>query len=379
MPIFCQKCNSQLFDVTVCPICGTQVTNNSQTTEIKAESTQITSINPKTETQKKKLKKKIIRKKNKARKNAEKVIKRKQMPKIHKTTKAAIIAVSILLALTLIVSTALCTLVYFDNIDIPFVSETLHGIGLISDKNTKSIKVTDENSAIKEAKNIAHTLGFEHAADELTLISSYKSGELTNYELQQNHNGIPVFSKTIILCVDKHGNVTKRTANLIEINTNDTVPTIEYSKLVTCLYDNLRSLPTFPYRIDESDIIIDSFTNENLVYFAADNGVFLSYKLNITAIDKTYIYILNAHDGTIYYQEYIPPMTDATAESTTPDSTDTSTPDTEKIIENVKPHKFNFRPIILVACGLVVIAFVILIITKTKKKKSSASKYPKTF
>lgn len=411
MPNFCKKCGSQLYDSNDCPVCGTQQTSPIAEPVAIPQSAPV-SIHPKTEAQKKVLKKKIIRAKNKARKNVDKTLKLNYMSKFQKTTRIVVNCVSLMLVCVIALSLIVGTLAYFDKINVPVVNNALESIGITrktdcEPKNEKTNdkkpepEVTDGESALKKARTLAKDHGYTTAVDELILVNKYTENSVTYYELQQYHNEIPVYKKTVVLCVDKDGQVIKETVELADIDITDTNPELYYDYAQVCIRDDLMyNQPDFIYSIDIADVNIEEYSPNQLVYYLDNDSVaHLAYKLNITASGIPYIYVIDAYTGVIHHSELIVQDTDEEPTSD-PDSatlTEPSTPteatpvkdhkdeDSKSTPTSVKPseeddnNKPDFTFILLIIGGVLILIAVVFIILKSKKKGSSASKYPKTF
>lgn len=408
MPIFCEKCGSQLYSDDICPICGTAVVQN-KTTEPEPPQASAQSLYPMTDAQKQKLKNKIIHRKNKARKNVEKTLKLRHLSNTQKGVRITLMCTALLLVCVIVLTSVLSALVYFNKADIPFISKALASVGVVnkSDKAAKKApapQVTDADSALKKAKSLAKDKGYTTAAEELVLIKEYSENNTTNYEFQQKHNNIPVFAKLVVLCVDNHGHIINKTIELTDINTDDVVPTLDKDWAKICIRDDImQNQSDFIYKIDSNEVLIEEYSENQLVYFTdANETAYLSYKLNITALDTSYIYVVDAHEGTVYYSEKLelanqgptteptgitaPPVTDEptqTEEITASADSATATekvPENNNINNNKKSSKPDFTLIFIIAGSVILLVAILFVVFKLKRKNSDgASKYPKTF
>lgn len=408
MPNFCKKCGSQLYDTNDCPVCGTQQTSPQEEPAPAPQPTTPVSIHPKTDAQKKKLKKKIIHAKNKAKKNVDRTMKLKYMSIFQKTTRIAVKCISLLLVCVIALSLIVGALTYYGKLDVPFVTKALTSVGIKNDKNESEDKedepkkpepeVTDSVSALKKAQEFAIESGYPIAAENLTFVQLYNEDSTTCYEFQQTHNNIPVYDRTVIICVDEDGQIAGKTLYLAEIDTEIVEPQLYYEYAQICIREDLSyNQPDFIYSIEPSDVNIKEYTSNQLVYFIdEDDDAHLSYKLEVNVVSETYIYVLDALEGIIYDQKRVLPDDENTIENlpTEPESdvpTDkpphiasgthdrSSTPTTVEPMVSKKPKTPDFTYILLIVGGVLILIAIVLIILKTKKKSSSASKYPKTF
>lgn len=301
MAKFCKKCGSKLDEASgKCPNCD------------KVADEQNTSSNNVPEQQKQLSKKKLKAEKKRLKKQSKKdkkKQKRAQLTTKQKVKRFFIKFFAVILALIIAVSGCACALVYFDLMDIPFVSDVMSKIG-ITPKDTDTgdfnsitgkftdILVTDEQSAIAAAQEAASQMGLGNAADELTVNNVSTVGDLTYYRLQQNYDGIHVYGKSIVLVVDSQNQVISVTSNLVDIE--DTIKKTNVSQ--ENIESNVRK-----YLIDANIIneetIFNLFGFDNYVVCFDEESVFLAYKLNVFMGNSPisfYEVVVNAESGEIF-------------------------------------------------------------------------------
>ena len=231
MAKFCGKCGSPLDENGLCSKCD--ISNSNEKNESK--------INLKEESQQQNISLTVSKpeehvKTTRAQKKAEKKDKKKHSKKEkraamtfgQKMKRFVLKMIAILLALTILVGSVSCALVYFNIADIPFIEKVMGWFGYEKEQPDETHfanltgkftdeKITNSDEAIKAAKNAASQLGLQTATDELSLLKEDAVGELTYYRLQQNYQGIPVYGKTIVVVADKNGEAKGITSNVYDI------------------------------------------------------------------------------------------------------------------------------------------------------------------
>lgn len=300
MAKFCKKCGSKLDEVSgKCPNCDKVAEEkNTSSDNVPEQQKQLSKKEMKAE--KKKLKKQAKKDKKKQ--------KRAQLTTKQKVKRFFVKFIAVILALIIAVSGCACVLVYFDFVDIPFVSDVMSKIGITpKDDDTNDfnsitgkftdILVTDEQSAIAAAQEAASQMGLGNAAEELTVNNVSTVGDLKYYRLQQNYQGIPVYGKTIVLIVDSKNQVISVTSNLVDIK--------DASKNTNISQDNIKS-NVKKYLLDANlindETKLNLFGFDNIVMYFNEESVFQAYRLNVFLGDSPisfYEVVVNAESGEV--------------------------------------------------------------------------------
>lgn len=147
---------------------------------------------------------------------------------------------AVILALIITFSGCTCALVYFEAIDIPFVSDLMVKLGIINKDDFDTItgkftdiSIVDESSAITAAKEAVNKMGLENAADELSVKNVTEADGLTYYRLQQNYQNIPVDGKTIIVVADDSGNAKSAFSNMSDIEIKNFDKELDDEKIIS--------------------------------------------------------------------------------------------------------------------------------------------------
>ena len=283
MAKFCKKCGSKLDEVSgKCPNCDKVAEEkNTSSDNVPEQQKQLSKKEMKAE--KKKLKKQAKKDKKKQ--------KRAQLTTKQKVKRFFVKFIAVILALIIAVSGCACVLVYFDFVDIPFVSDVMSKIGITpKDDDTNDfnsitgkftdILVTDEQSAIAAAQEAASQMGLGNAADELTVNNVSTVGDLTYYRLQQNYQGIPVYGRTITVAIDKAGNAVSLTSNITdidEINTKINVSNYNFKLEVERYLDDECTVTNL-----EKVTVTQPNENELLIYDTNDDaGIVLACEIKV--------------------------------------------------------------------------------------------------
>lgn len=304
MAKFCGKCGSKLDEATgLCPNCDADKLNKqTETPEAveKPKPEQDTASEPKKPLSKKEAKKqrkadkKAAKKDKKAQKKAAKKAKKKEKwesmtfgQKVRKVLSKILVWV---ILLTFLSGEILYCFVHFNLVEIPAISNTLDYLGIVSEDDSKitqpnhlgtgftDILVVDESSAISAAREAAKILGIDNAADELTVQSINTVDGTTYYRLQQNHQGIPIMGKTMVVIADDSGNAVGFTTNAISLDKVDfgTPPDIETVLSNLTIYLNKHG-----YNLNEKDITVEKYSDDKRAYYESDSGVIPVYVLQV--------------------------------------------------------------------------------------------------
>ena len=320
MAKFCGKCGSPLDENGLCSKCD--ISNSNEKNESK--------INLKEESQQQNISLTVSKpeehvKTTRAQKKAEKKDKKKHSKKEkraamtfgQKMKRFVLKMIAILLALTILVGSVSCALVYFNIADIPFIEKVMGWFGYEKEQPDETHfanltgkftdeKITNSDEAIKAAKNAASQLGLQTATDELSLLKEDTVGELTYYRLQQNYQGIPVYGKTIVVVADKNGEAKGITSNVLDLSINfNQAKNLNETDIKESICDYLKNT----YLVDKTNFVADNLiiyssdsNNEQVLY--ESDGTFMlckkydvSYK-TITSFDELTI-IANIQTGDV--------------------------------------------------------------------------------
>ena len=294
MAKFCGKCGSPLDENGLCSKCD--ISNSNEKNESK--------INLKEESQQQNISLTVSKpeehvKTTRAQKKAEKKDKKKHSKKEkraamtfgQKMKRFVLKMIAILLALTILVGSVSCALVYFNIADIPFIEKVMGWFGYEKEQPDETHfanltgkftdeKITNSDEAIKAAKNVASQLGLQTATDQLSLLKEDAVGELTYYRLQQNYQGIPVYGKTIVVVADKNGEAKGITSNVYDIKKIN-IPNmyVEESTIVQAIKKYFAE----ENQISDIDFVIEPISNKNIVIYTVGDESVLCYKFIISS------------------------------------------------------------------------------------------------
>lgn len=289
MAKFCGKCGTKLDEATgLCPNCDADKLNKqSETPEAVEEPKpkQDMASEPEKPLSKKEVKKQ--RKVDKKAKKKEKLASPTFGQKVRKVLSKVLVWVILLAFLS---GGILYCLVHFNLIEIPVISNTLDLLGIVSEDDSKitqsnhleagftDILVVDESSAISAAREAAKILGIGNVADELTVQSINTVDGTTYYRLQQNHQGVPIMGKTMVVIADDLGNAVGFTTNTISLDRVDfgTSPDIETVLLNLTIYLNEHG-----YNLNEQDIMVEKYSDDKRAYYESDSGIIPVYVLQV--------------------------------------------------------------------------------------------------
>lgn len=251
MAKFCGKCGAKLNEKGRCPDCDKETKLN--VLQFDNRSIEANNAN---------IQQDALGKKTKAVKNTKK-------------KKAFFRMIALLLCFAILISSVSGILVYFDVVDIPFISSALKSLGIKSDEDSQfnsltakftNIKIIDEASAIEAAQEATQQLGLGNAADELSPKNQTQVDGLTYYRLQQNYKGIPVYGRTMIVIADENGNAKGFATNSVNISDHiDTTQDTDNNSLINAVVDFFNS-DEESIKISNKEKIIYNFEVPELCY-----------------------------------------------------------------------------------------------------------------
>lgn len=308
MQKFCSNCGSELDKTGVCTVCNNAPSENATANNDAPSDINIQDVHQskftynKTPHEKAKLKRKIKKAKDKARKNVKHTLKWKKMSKKQRTTAVAVRAVAALLCVLVVVGASLGALTYFGVADIGFMNQALNKIGLTTAdtsgadtmENFTNIIVKDEESAIKAAQDAAKKLGLKNAANHLN-VSLYETvNDITYCRMQQTHKGIPVYNNGIVITADKNGHVLGCSSNLSDIKTVNTEHTLTRATAYEKIQEYLANKGT------SADIAIMMFSHDELCYIiSSDKKAYLYYDLLVCFNSNMHHVLINANTAEV--------------------------------------------------------------------------------
>lgn len=328
MAKFCGKCGSKLDEATgLCSKCDAEKLAKLSVESEKQEEKQDASVKPE-----KPLSKKEIKKQKKADKKAAKKAKRAGWSIGKKIRRFLLKFILIILLIGAIVAGVLGTLVYFDYVDIPLISDLFDFIGvelptddeteefnILSEKFT-DIKITDINSAIQATQEGARILGIEDAAKELSVNSVDEIGNLTYYRLQQNYSGYPVYGRTFVL-VSNGDTASNLTSNCFSISDVEINVDITQNDVRDSIYSYLKKI----VGTDSFDYFdMDTLSDDMLcIYTFEDRTARLTYRVIVnTEYGSFEFFVDTITSEVLFYNEDVVYMQ---KEFTFPGQTDTHT------------------------------------------------------
>lgn len=144
-----------------------------------------------------------------------------------------------LLALAVLVTATMCTLVHFELVDIPVISNIMEKFIRTDAVETTdfqllqegaiSRKVTDQESARQALDDIAPQLGIKDVERELGECREDAVLGNTYYRFPQEYQGIPVYGRSVVVVADNTESGTLVSGNLTGVGKLDTKPTISES------------------------------------------------------------------------------------------------------------------------------------------------------
>lgn len=273
MANFCSRCGARLDKETgKCPNCDKVIINEIYQTNNSIDANKYFSVKTNTnEMINKGLNKKEIKAIRKAEKKALKKAKRKK--------RIFLRIVAIFLCLAILTSGVAGVLVYFDIVDIPFVSSVVKLLRIV-DKDEimndniqitgkfTNVKVVDGNSAIAAVEDIAEQIKLDNAIEELTVKSINTIDEMTYYRLQQNYKGYPVYGRTVVVIADANGETQGLTSNAKNISDFNLTYSFNEEKIKSSIIEFLQNV----YSYDNiSDVVITFPEKEDLQIYEIDN------------------------------------------------------------------------------------------------------------
>lgn len=211
-----------------------------------------------------------------------------------------------LLFLTAIVAGVVSIATYLDFIDIPFVSRTFQLLGMKTykisngsmtavEKGFTKLSITDAESAISAAQEVAVSMGYSNAFDELEPYISTSMGNECFYRLQQYYNGMPVYGRYVTVIATKNGASLGIISDVIDIN--------EEIKLSPELSDvqvkaEIRKYIIANFGVLYDDMTIPALTDDLLVIYSGAEQTCLAYKLTIIN-GMQYTFVIDANTGEI--------------------------------------------------------------------------------
>lgn len=226
----------------------------------------------------------------KADKKASKAAKKASRPIGKKIGVFLLKLLAVILAIVILFSTVSGVLVYFDIADIPVISDVMNTFGIKNDDDNEQFKslegkftnisINDESSAVEAAKDAAKQMGFNNAADELTLLNTSTVDGSTYYRMQENYKGIPVYGRTMVVIADENGNAQGVTSNVTDIPDNISLtPTVTQEQLNDSIKEYFKE--HFEYK-NTDDINIGEISEENLIIYNMNEKCVLAYKCNVS-------------------------------------------------------------------------------------------------
>ena len=292
MAKFCKKCGSRLDEATgLCPQCNPEVIQPPMDDCVEEPQAP---PSKKEVRQQKKAQKKAAKKQRKLQRKADKKAKKKAKwasltvgQKVRKVTLKFLLWV---LLLSLLGGGVLCSLVYFNVVEIPVISNVLGYFGIVSQKDGATDPfqnlgegftdrlVVDGDSAIAAAQDAAKSLGLDGLADELTVASIHTVDGMTYYRLQQNYNGIPVTGKTMVVIADRGGNAVGFTTNAVS---PETVAFGTPPDMTTVRSNVTRYLNDCGYNLNEHNVAVENCYEEKRAFYDTGSEIIPVYVLQV--------------------------------------------------------------------------------------------------
>lgn len=184
-------------------------------------------------------------------------------------------------------------------------------------------KIKNSEEIIETVSNMADELGYENALSELSISSTEQVGNNVYYRLQQNHNGIPVYGRSVVYVTGKNGKTISVTGNVQDINTVLT-PTVTQEKVEEEIEDYVRKElgHTWAENVNVSEIKEESLCIYDL---GIDKKQDLAYEVQVSVTENdflsSYDMIVDATEGDILlccsniYTEMVPLELDGKSES----------------------------------------------------------------
>lgn len=166
-----------------------------------------------------------------------------------------------------------------------------------------SMRADSVEEVITQLATQSSVYGFNNALSELTEQSTADINGDSYYRLQQNHNGLPVYGKTLVCVTDESGNVMSLTGNVQDIQeTINLNPTVTKDEVQIVFSEYAKE----SIGHDAIESVSLQFSNEDdLCIFIKDgpDGAVLAYTAIATVIegDASYPYeiVFDAHTGQI--------------------------------------------------------------------------------
>lgn len=130
------------------------------------------------------------------------------------------------------------------------------------------VLVVDENSAIKAVGSVSNFLGIGNVNEELKVIDVQMVDGDSYYRMQQYHNSIPVYGRSVVVFGDETGRNSTLTSNYKPVSEGlSLIPTVSYDKVTQSIkkYLNLDEIQSL--NISDDNLVIYNFDNiEALAY-----------------------------------------------------------------------------------------------------------------
>lgn len=160
-----------------------------------------------------------------------------------------------LLALAVLVTAAMCTLVHFELVDIPVISNIMEKFIRTDAVETTdfqllqegaiSRKVTDQESARQALDDIAPQLGIKDVERELGECREDAVLGNTYYRFPQEYQGIPVYGRSVVVVADNTESGTLVSGNLTGVGRLNTKPTISFEDASEALTTFITDMPDY--------------------------------------------------------------------------------------------------------------------------------------
>lgn len=320
MAKFCRKCGTRLDEATgFCPKCDVdkikEQSSKSETVAV-SKSTQETVPSPE-----KRLSKKEAKKKHKADKKVTKKSKKKEhkiQKKVAKIAKRGILTIRqrvtrfflklilIVLILGVLTGSIAGLLVYFDVVNIPWISQVFGWMNIRSNNYSESslttlkkgfteLSIVDESSAASAAKEAAKELGYQNAFNELKPYISTSVGDEHFYRLQQYYKGIPVYGRYVTVVATEEGDALGLTSDAMDIDSDiSMIPQLSNTQVKTII----KEYAIANWGVLHDDIVIPELSDDLLVIYNQYGQARLAYKLTIMNGGE-YTVIIDANTGKV--------------------------------------------------------------------------------
>lgn len=160
-----------------------------------------------------------------------------------------------LLALAVLVTATMCTLVHFELVDIPVISNIMEKFIRTDAVETNdfqllqegaiSRKVTDQESARQALDDIAPQLGIKDVERELGECREDAVLGNTYYRFPQEYQGIPVYGRSVVVVADNTESGTLVSGNLTGVGRLNTKPTISFEDASEALTTFITDMPDY--------------------------------------------------------------------------------------------------------------------------------------